>query len=70
MVDRIDYIVHELATAASPANATWVELFPSLLYLPEALATWRRRDRERANGFTATFKELLESVRERAVSVY
>lgn len=69
MVQSINEIVHALSNASAPANTAWVELFPALLSLPESLASWKRRGRQQFVKFSATYKGLVDGVREKVVSI-
>lgn len=70
IVERINEITSKLSFAAAPANSSWVELFPSLLYLPDWLATWKREGRKELHRFSATFLEFIDDIREKMVSPF
>lgn len=70
MVQQINEITSTMTTAAAPANATWIELFPVFCYLPEFLATWKRIGREQYTETSTTYRELIQSVQDRLVNLF
>ncbi|PSR85636.1 hypothetical protein PHLCEN_2v5365 [Hermanssonia centrifuga] len=62
LVGRINEMMHRVVQACLP-GAFLVEIFPSMLYLPDWMATWKRKGKDFFRKDTAMFEELLDDVR-------
>lgn len=65
-VDRINKLMHRLVYAALPGSFL-VEIFPSMLYLPEWMAKWKREGRRWFEKDTKMFEDLLTDVQNKMV---
>lgn len=68
-VDRINKLMHRLVYAALPGSFL-VEIFPSMLYLPEWMAKWKREGRRWFEKDTKMFEDLLTDVQNKMVSLW
>ena len=66
-VNRINQLMHRLVQAALPGSFL-VELFPSMLYLPDWMARWKREGRAWFMKDTKMFEDLLADVQNKMVS--
>lgn len=66
-IDRIYPFMERLTHAAMPGSYL-VEIFPSMIYLPEWMAKWKREGRKWFKKDTQAFERLLSDVQNKMVS--
>ncbi len=69
MVAHINELVHTLTRSATP-GAHLVEVFPSMLYIPECFAKWKRDGKKLHKYWSTVLHDFTMEVQYKAVSHY